>query len=410
MGDVLLQQVAIRATGALRPGDVLARLGGDEFAILLPNAVTTEEASIVGERVLAAVAEPITLADVEISVGMSIGISLAPRHGVETSGLMKRADLAMYAAKATNRGVRLWDSGMGRTDTQQLTIAGELRRALEAGEIEIHAQPIASLVSGAVTAVQILPRWQHAERGLLMPDEFMTVAATSGLASELTRHLISAALEAGTRWRARGAELGLVVNLPARAFADASTPETVSGLLETHEFPARLLTLEINESSVVTEQKRALPYLKQLVELGVKIGVDGFGNGHPAITQLRRMPIGQVRINERFVHRADRDSSDEAIVRSIIELAGKFGVEVVAEGVDGPREWETLRRLGCPQAQGAWLARPLPVDEFWDWMCNDDPRARRLLDSGRLPQARESRDTIDVDELRSSDPLRGKAS
>ncbi len=425
MGDVLLQQVALRAAAALRPGDVLARLGGDEFAILLPNSVTAEEAASVGERVLNAVAQPIKLADVEVSVGMSIGISLAPRHGVETSGLLKRADLAMYAAKATNRGVRLWDSGMGRTDTQQLTIAGELRRALESGEIEIQAQPIASLVSGEVTAVEILPRWEHAERGLLMPDEFMAVAASSGLASELARHLVSAALEAGASWRSRGAELGLVVNLPARAFSDASTPEAVAGLLESHEFPARLLTLEINESSVVTEPKRSLPYLNQLVELGVRIGVDGFGNGHPALTHLRRMPIGQVRIDERFVRRVDRDSSDEAIVRSIVELASKFGVQVVAEGVEHQREWETLRRLGCPQAQGPWLARPLPLQSFWDWFCADDPRGRRLLNSGRLPQARDAgdpreprlegalgsgADRIDVDVSRTGDPLRGKAS
>ncbi len=178
MGDVLLQEVAVRASAALSPGDVLARLGGDEFAILLPDTVTAEEATEVGERVLRAIAEPVALADLVISIGMSIGVALAPRHGVETSGLLKRADMAMYAAKATNRGLRVWEPGMGQSDAQQLTFAGELRRALAADEITVYAQPIASLVTGEITAVEILPRWQHPDRGMLLPEEFVPTATT----------------------------------------------------------------------------------------------------------------------------------------------------------------------------------------------------------------------------------------
>ncbi len=193
---------------------MLARLGGDEFAILLPNTLTAEEAAEAGERVLQAVGEPIQLADLVISVGMSIGVALAPRHGVEASGLLKRADMAMYAAKATNRGLRLWESGMGRTDAQQLTFAGELPAPYR-GELTVYAQPVASLITGEVTSGGDPPRWQHPERGLLAAEEFMSTAASSGLASELARHIL-------TRRRRRRRRLALVrvrhrgVGQPAR--------------------------------------------------------------------------------------------------------------------------------------------------------------------------------------------------
>ncbi len=406
MGDVLLQEVARRASDALAPGDVLARLGGDEFAILLPNTLTAEAAAEAGERVLRAIAEPVTLADLVISVGMSIGVALAPRHGIEASGLLKRADMAMYAAKATNRGLRLWESGMGQTDAQQLTFAGELRRALADGELTIYAEPIASLITGEVVSVEVLPRWQHPERGLLVPEEFVPTAASSGLASELARYLLSAAVTACAEWRLTRCELGVSVNLPARALADTSLPEMVARLLETHGVPADRLTLEIAESSVVTDDSKALPGLRQLSALGVRVAVDGFGTGHSSLSYLRRMPIRQVKIDSGFVRRIDHDSSDEAIVRSIVELGAKLGLDVVAEGVDRQPVWDHLRRMGCGQAQGALLVRPLPLRAFAEWLRDDDPTPRRLLPGRRL-NVGGPRAALEVD---ARDPLRGQAS
>jgi diguanylate cyclase (GGDEF)-like protein len=406
MGDVLLQEVASRASAALGPGDVLARLGGDEFAILLPNTLTAEAASEAGERVLRAIAEPVTLADLVISVGMSIGVALAPRHGVEASGLLKRADMAMYAAKATNRGLRLWESGMVQTDAQQLTFAGELRCALANGDLGIYAEPIASLITGEVVSVEVLPRWQHPERGLLMPEEFVPTAASSGLASELARYLLGSAISACVEWRRARPHLGVSVNLPARALADTTLPETVARLLETHGLPADRLTLEIAESSVVADDTRTLPGLRQLSALGVRIAVDGFGTGHSSLTHLRRMPVRQVKIDAAFVRRIDHDRSDEAIVRSIVDLGAKLDLDVVAEGVDRQAVWEQLRRMGCGQAQGALLARPLRLSAFGDWLRDDDPSPRRLLGSQRVSLGR-PRSAI---EIGAGDPLRGQAS
>jgi diguanylate cyclase (GGDEF)-like protein len=406
MGDVLLQEVARRASAALAPGDVLARLGGDEFAILLPNALTAEAAADAGERVLRAIAEPVALADLVISVGMSIGVALAPRHGVEASGLLKRADMAMYAAKATNRGLRLWESGMGQTDAQQLTFAGELRCALAGGDLGIYAEPIASLITGEVVSVEVLPRWQHPERGLLMPEEFVPTAANSGLASELARYLLGAAISSCAEWRRINGDLGVSVNLPARALADTTLPETVARMLETHGLPAERLTLEIAESSVVAEDSRTLPGLRQLSSLGVRVAVDGFGTGHTSLTHLRRMPVRQVKIDAGFVRRIDHDRSDEAIVRSIVDLGAKLGLDVVAEGVDRQAVWEQLRRMGCGQAQGALLARPIRLAAFAEWLRDDDPSPRRLLGSQKVslggPRA--------ALELGTRDPLRGQAS
>jgi diguanylate cyclase (GGDEF)-like protein len=406
MGDVLLQEVARRASAALAPGDVLARLGGDEFAILLPNTLTAEAAAEAGERVLRAIAEPVTLADLVISVGMSIGVALAPRHGIEASGLLKRADMAMYAAKATNRGLRLWESGMGQTDAQQLTFAGELRRALADGELSIYAEPIASLITGEVVSVEVQPRWQHPERGLLMPDEFVPTAANSGLASELARYLLTAAVTACAEWRQTRFELGVSVNLPARALADSTLPEMVARLLETYGVPADRLTLEIAESSVVTDDSKAIPGLRQLSALGVRVAVDGFGTGHSSLSYLRRMPIRQVKIDSGFVRRIDHDTSDEAIVRSIVELGAKLGLDVVAEGVDRQPVWDQLRRMGCGQAQGGLLVRALPLPAFAEWLSGDDSTPRRLLPGRRL-NVGGPRAALDVD---TRDPLRGQAS
>lgn len=406
MGDVLLQQVARRASAALAPGDVLARLGGDEFAILLPNTHSAEAAAEAGERVLRAIAEPVTLAELVISVSLSIGVALAPRHGIEASGLLKRADMAMYAAKATNRGLRLWESGMGQTDAQQLTFAGELRRALTEGELEGYAEPIASLITGEIVGVEVLPRWQHPERGLLTPEEFVPTAVSSGLASELARCLLGSAICACAEWRRTNWDLGVSVNLPARALADTSLPETVARLLEQHGLPADRLTLEIAESSVVAEDSTTLPALRQLSALGVRVAVDGFGTGHSSLSHLRRMPIRQVKIDAGFVRRIDHDSADEAIVRSIVDLGAKLGLDVVAEGVDCQAVWDQLRRMGCGQAQGALLARPLRLATFAEWLQADDPTPRRLLAGRRLnvggPRA--------VLEVGAGDPLRGQAS
>jgi diguanylate cyclase (GGDEF)-like protein len=406
MGDVLLQEVARRASAALAPGDVLARLGGDEFAILLPNALTAEAAADAGERVLRAIAEPVALADLVISVGISIGVALAPRHGVEASGLLKRADMAMYAAKATNRGLRLWESGMGQTDAQQLTFAGELRCALANGELGIYAEPIASLITGEVVSVEVLPRWQHPDRGLLMPEEFVPTAANSGLASELARYLLGSAISSCAEWRRIYTDLGVSVNLPARALADTTLPEMVARLLETHGLPAERLTLEIAESSVVAEDSRTLPGLRQLSSLGVRVSVDGFGTGHSSLAHLRRMPIRQVKIDAGFVRRIDHDRSDEAIVRSIVDLGAKLGLDVVAEGVDRHAVWEQLRRMGCGQAQGALLARPLRLSAFAGWLRDDDPSPRRLLGSQKVSLGG-PRAAVD---LGARDPLRGQAS
>ena len=405
MGDVLLQEVALRATAALAPGDVLARLGGDEFAILLPDTLTAEGAIEVGERVLRAIAEPVALADLVISVGMSIGVAMAPRHGVETSGLLKRADMAMYAAKATNRGLRLWESGMGQTDAQQLTFAGELRRALSAGELTVYAQPIASLVSGEVTGVEILPRWQHPERGLLLPEEFVPTATSSGLAGELARHLLAAAVDACLSWRDAGYDLAVSVDLPARALTDSTLPEAVSRLLEEKGLSTDRLTLEIAEASVAHDQSRTLPGLRQLAELGIRVAVDGFGTSHSSLSYLRRMPIRQVKIDSSFIRRIDHDIADEAIVRSVVDLGAKLGLDVVAEGVDRQSVWDHLRRMGCAQAQGAFLGRPMRLAAFAEWLAADDPSSRRLLASTSVDLT--PRSSLDA---RTGDPLRGQAS
>jgi predicted signal transduction protein with EAL and GGDEF domain len=316
-----------------------------------------------------ALQEPVVIDDVAVEVGASVGIALAPEHGTDASGLLKRADLAMYDAKGTGTGLCVYEpSRHAPPSPQRLALVSELRQGLPSGQLVVYVQPKAALVTDQVSGVEALARWHHPQHGMLLPADFIDLAERSGLIRPLTMVVLDAALEAVASWRRQGMDLSVAVNLSVRSLTDSDLPTDVARLLVRHGVPAERLTLEITETSIMTDPARSVGLLVRLAELGVRLSVDDFGTGYSSLAYLKRLPVHEVKIDRSFVTNMARDGDDATIVRSIIDLGANLSLEAVAEGVEDERTCDELRRMGCATAQGYHLSEPMPVAQFPAWL------------------------------------------
>jgi diguanylate cyclase (GGDEF)-like protein len=367
-GDALLVEIGARLTTAVGEAGSVCRLGGDEFAVLLPATNDEDRILRIGRRVLRALEQPVALDGLEVEIGASIGIALAPAHAAEPSALLKCADLAMYDGKSSSRGLRLYEPDLHVNTPRRLTLVSELRGALQNGEIQVHVQPQARLGSGRVVGVEALVRWEHPELGWVPPDEFVPVAERSGLIGLLTTRVLDTALGACAQWRAAGHDLGIAVNLSTRSLQDADLVGDVARLLLRHDVPAQRLTLEVTEGSVMADPSRAVALLHQLRDLGVRLSIDDFGTGYSSLSYLQRLPVQEVKIDRSFIAALRTDSENVAIVRAIVDLGGHLGLDVVAEGVEDEETWGLLASMDCDLVQGWHLARPMPTGELLTWL------------------------------------------
>jgi diguanylate cyclase (GGDEF)-like protein len=367
-GDLLLTEVSSRLSGAVGSSASVARLGGDEFAVLLTGAVDEERAVQVGRRVLRSLEQPILLDGLEVEVGGSLGIALAPEHASDAAALLKRADMAMYDAKTSARRLRVFEPELDTDNPRRLTLVKELRAALQQGDVQVHVQPQARLASGEIAGVEALARWRHPTLGDVPPDEFIPVAERSGLIGPLTTRVLDGALAAWAQWRAAGHDLTVAVNLSARSLHDPDLVEEVGRLLRRHGVPASRLTLEVTESAVMADPARAVALLHRLRDLGVRLSVDDFGTGYSSLSYLKRLPVHEVKIDRSFVTSLGDDAEDLPIVRAIVDLGRHMGLEVVAEGVEDAATMELLGSIGCDLAQGWHLGRPMPLDKLVPWL------------------------------------------
>jgi diguanylate cyclase (GGDEF)-like protein len=358
-GDRLLQEVAARLRDAVRASDTVARLGGDEFGVLL-HATGPAGAEAVAETLLARLREPFVVDATTLQVGGSIGLAWCPEHGTDVETLIQRADIAMYAAKATG-GYAVFEPGKDTHSRRRLALAAALPAAIERGELVLAYQPKADLRSGRIVGAEALARWEHPELGSVEPGEFVPIAEQTGLIITLTTAVLEAALERVAAWRALGHELTIAVNLSARSFLDERLAEEIPALLAAHDLPPACLELEITESMLMHDPERAAITLERLASIGVGLSVDDFGTGYSSLAHLKRLPVDTIKIDKSFVLDMADDDADEAIVRSTIELAHNLGLRVVAEGVESAAAWMRLVALGCDLAQGFHLARPLPA-------------------------------------------------
>jgi diguanylate cyclase (GGDEF)-like protein len=366
-GDRLLVEVACRLGELLRGTDVLARLGGDEFAVLaaLPHRGAVGE---VATRLQRALERPFDVGGVAIELGASIGIALQPDHGEDVSTLLRHADVAMYEAKQAGSHIETYSTTRDPYSAERLKLLGELRRALDHDELVLHFQPKVALSTGRVIGVEALVRWQHPERGLLGPGDFLGVAERTGLIAGVTRWVLDAAVRQCASWRRAGTEMPVAVNLAAANIVDATLPDAVAAILQRWELPGSLLECEISEDTVMGDPRRATDVLERLRDLGVRLSLDDFGTGHSSLSYLKRLPLDEVKIDRSFVIGMAEDPSDAAIVRSTIDLARHLGLAVVAEGVETSEVLDVLASLRCDVAQGFLLSRPLPAAELDGWL------------------------------------------
>jgi diguanylate cyclase (GGDEF)-like protein/PAS domain S-box-containing protein len=367
-GDLLLQQVAERLHGSLRGSDTVARLGGDEFAVLLPQIAGVQEATVVADKLSAAIEAPFAVDGLSLDVDVSIGVAVYPDHASDPNELLQRADVAMYAAKATHAAYTIYDPSLDQHNPRRLGLLGQLRRALAAGELVVHYQPKADVRSGRILGVEALVRWQHPEHGLLGPGEFVPLAETTGLIRPLTAHVLDAALRQCRAWQDAGRELSVAVNLSTRCLLDLTLPDQITALLEVTGVAPQRLVLEITESAIMTDPTRALEILNRLHVLGVQLAIDDFGTGYSSMAYLKSLPVDELKVDRSFVTHLRDNQSDAVIVRSTVDLGHNLGLRVVAEGVEDRATWQELATLGCDSVQGYYLARPMPAAELVAWL------------------------------------------
>ena len=380
-GDLLLQALADRLSALVRETDTVARLGGDEFAVVSPGA-GEEGAIAVAERIRAGLEEPFALSGLTVEVEASIGIALYPQHAADVEALIRHADVAMYQGKKTHRPT-VYSQHDDHYSPDRLALVGELRRAIAEGELVLHYQPRVELETGEVRSVEALVRWEHPERGLLSPGEFLPLAEHTGLIRPLTRYVLDSSLADCARWTAEGLLPGVSANLSARDLLDAELPAEVEALLRKHGVDPSLLEVEITENTILTDPERARAVLERLRKLGVRVSIDDFGTGFSSLGQLRRLPVDVLKIDRSFVMNMSHDDNDDVIVRSTIELGHNLGLRTVAEGVETQETWNRLAELGCDTAQGFFISRPLARDVLVDWLrkrsIEEPPRRMRLV-------------------------------
>jgi diguanylate cyclase (GGDEF)-like protein len=357
IGDQVIKTTASRLCAALGDEAVLCRLGGDEFAVLVPD-IELAGVMAVARLVLTALAAPLTADGARIEVGASIGVAVGPEHGADVATLLRRADVALYAAKEERNAVSIYSEDDDRNTLERLELLGELRGAIEAGDVVVHYQPKVAAASGAIVGVEALARWEHPERGLIMPDDFISLAEHSALLAVLTHSVLQTALADVRHWRAIEPTLTVAVNVAPAQLNDGDFPQAVWLALHRAGVPASALILEVTENGMMASSVRVRHVLAELRRMGVQLAIDDFGSGTTSLSYLGRLPLSELKIDKSFVIGL-ADPVNHAIVRSTIDLGHNLGMRVVAEGVETLEVLHELQNLGCDIVQGYVIARPL---------------------------------------------------
>jgi diguanylate cyclase len=354
--------------------DTLGRLGGDEFAVVMPST-DAGTAATVGQRLLDALRVPIDVEEHQIRVRASVGLAAAPEHGTDGETLLRRADAAMYRAKAVGGGLVGYAPEQEREIAERLILVQDLRDALLTGGLELQYQPKLDFRSGQLEGVEALLRWPHPQRGQIPPDRFIPLAEQTGLIGDLTAWVLDAALGQCRAWLEAGLRVPIAVNLSARDLRNRALPATIAQLLRDRDVAGELLTVEVTESAILDDEEAAHEVLMQIRRLGVRVSLDDFGTGYSSLGRLLRLPVDELKIDRGFVRRLTTDAVAAAIVRCSIDLGHALGQRVVAEGVEDTATSDALRILGCDVAQGYLLGRPMTVEEADMWL-----RSRAHLD------------------------------
>ena len=358
-GDVFLKQVGDRIKGALPHADAVCRLGGDEYAVLLGGLDEPESADLVAARLLEVLAEPVSFDGLRLSIEGSVGVACYPEDAATFDELLQRADVALYQAKDSRGSFAHYRVDRDVSSVQRLALAAELRTALMKDELVVHFQPQYDLRDGTIAGAEVLVRWQHPQRGLLQPGEFIAAVEHSGLIRDFTLAVLEKGVAECARWNQWGKDITVAVNLSARNLLDAQLPMDVAGVLARYDVPAERLILEITETTMMSELDVVESVLGQLRAMGVQLSVDDFGTGYSSLAFLQRVQVNEVKIDRGFVDGLCTNDNDRALVRATVQLAHSLGARCVGEGVETREQYDALRSLGCDFAQGYHLCRPV---------------------------------------------------
>ena len=364
-GDEVLKATAARLRAELRESDFVARLGGDEFVALLPGKASPAGLSLVGDKLLHAIAQPIAFQERELQVHGSIGIALYPDDSTQARHLVEQADAAMYLAKQEGKNqFRFYTGELARTVARQLALELDLRQSFSSGGLELHFQPRVHLSSGAMSGMEALVRWDHPQRGLVPPSEFVALAEERGLILQLGRWVLDTACRQLRRWRDAGLQPPrCAINLSSHQLVSDVLFDDVRNALERYDIEPSALELELTEAMITAQHGRADALLARLQGLGVHMAIDDFGTGTSSLSLIHRVPAQSLKVDRSFVGRLP-EAEAMSITRGAIALAHGMGMRAVAEGVESAQQLETLRGLGCDDAQGYFFGRPLPADAF----------------------------------------------
>lgn len=362
-GDSLLIEVGARISRSLRDVDTVARIGGDEFSILLPNT-DEEQAIVISQKILSSFRENIPIDDVDVSISASIGIAIYPKDGDDVHTLLRHADIAMYVAKRNKLGFDVYNKENDGHSVSRLSMTRDFRDALENKKLYLNFQPIFNMENNKIVAVEALSRWEHPQHGLVSPEEFILLAEQTGLINSLTYWVLDEAIGQASTWHKMGYQICISINLSVFSFKD---PEFIGELrlaLRKYSFPNESLKLEITESAMMENPLYAIEMLTDIQAMGIKLSIDDFGTGFSSMTYLKQLPVNELKIDKSFIIGLDSDKSNDAIVRSTIDLAHNLGLKVVAEGIETETVNKLLNQYKCDMAQGYLLSRPISSEQL----------------------------------------------
>lgn len=365
-GDLLLQEYARRLVSHLRGSDTIARLGGDEFAILLHD-VSLEDAIRVADTVVNTSEQPFEINDQVLHISSSIGIASYPKDSKDGEDLMRKADLAMYHAKKQNLKYAVYSSDMDRHSQYQLGFVNDLHNAIQNKELITYFQPIVDIQRGGISGAEALARWIHPERGLVEPNLFIALAEDTGQIDAISKVIFDYAFRHYAPFVKQYPHLRLAVNLSAYSLSNDNLPAIIKQLLDEADYPGNSLDIEITESALLRDPKKASNILYQLQEMNIHIAIDDFGTGYSSLAYLKQLPITELKIDMSFIADMLQNRNDLAIVRATIGMAHDMDIMVIAEGVSNAQQLHKLIALGCDKAQGFYFAKPMPIDKFIQW-------------------------------------------
>ncbi|MEZ0330826.1 MAG: EAL domain-containing protein [Methylophilaceae bacterium] len=369
-GDQLLKKIAERLKANMHATHYLvARFGGDEFSILLPN--TSAEAALeTAKSILQLLEKPIEVNDQSIDLSAGIGVASYPEHADSAELLLSRAEMAMYATKSSGAGALIYDSNHDVSSQQSLTFASEIKLAVDTNQLALYLQPKIDLGTGHVIGAEALIRWNHPKKGLIYPDNFIPFAEQSGNINKISMWMLAEVARFSGEWQHEHHLPApvIAINLSARDLVDHLLPNKIQEMLTINKLSNHAISLEITESSIMDDPKRALNTLNVLSEMGLKLSIDDFGTGYSSLSYLKNLPVNELKIDKSFVLNMENDKADVNIIRSTVDLGHNLGLKVVAEGIENQNVWTALEGLGCDFGQGYFISKPMPADQFTKWL------------------------------------------